>query len=115
GNTELSAIVSWDKFNSMVLANEEKIKENTDQAKFVFSHAGGRSVSTLEALTKICEDDPDYKAEIATITSIVFEPKEDYDEADSTFSLSNTTLTVLSGHKYQRSYDDFIKPLKALF
>lgn len=117
GNAELNVNVSWDKFTAMITANAEKIKKNRDKPVWVLSQAGKRTVSTLEALAQICNKDADYKEEMAKITTIIVEPKEDFLDYYSAYSLNadSTELTALSGHRMTRSASDFKKRLKELY
>jgi len=115
GNASLATKFSWDKFTAMAAANEAKLKEKDHQASFLITHAGDRTTETLISLANICEKDADYKAEIAKLTSVVVEPKADFNDAHSEFALNGSVLTISSGHYYQRSADDFTKKLKAMY
>jgi len=115
GNPALDVNVSWKDFKQMIKANKEALKSDNYKSEWVISHAGERSISTLEALSKICKEDADYKEEIANVTKIVVKPKAKFEDTKSAFSIEGTVITVESGHSMTRNLFDFIKPLKSIF
>jgi len=115
GNPELAIAFAWDDYKAMMKANTDTIKKERYKKQWVISHAGERAVASLEAMTKICQDDVDYKEEIASITSIMIKPKADLKDYDSEFNLDDTTINVTFGHLMTRRSSDFVKPIKELF
>jgi hypothetical protein len=115
GNTALEVSVDWGEYKAMVKANKEALKKDRSQTQWIFAQGGERTISTLEALAKICTDDEDYKEEITNLTKLVVIPKASYGDYKTEFSLDDTVLTATNGHRMTRSYSDFVKPLKALY
>lgn len=115
GNPTLEVQVKWDEYETMISANEAAIVSERYRSEWVISHSGVRTVTTLEALSKICKDDADYKEEIAQLTQIQVVPKEALKDTNNDFSLNDTILIVKTGHLNQRSVSDFSKKIKALY
>ncbi len=115
GNTQLVTTADWEQFNNVAESNAEKLKAKDYKGEWLISKAGERTVTSLEALEKICLKDADYKEEVAKITEIMVVPKADFDDVESEFSLEGTKLTIQTGHYMDRSFSDFTKPLKSVF
>lgn len=115
GNAELAVKVNWEQFDSMINANEQALLGHKYQNQWVLSHAGERNAAVLEAMQGICQDDADYKEALAEITAINITAKPNFSDSDSSFKLDGTVLMVESGHRMNRSADDFTKAIKALF
>ena len=115
GNTHLNVTIDWEQFNKMVADNKKVLEEKRYQKQWVLSHAGERTTSVLEALGQICNDDADYKEEIAKLTSIKVQPLPKLTDYRSSFKLDGTSIQVASGHYMTRSASDYTRPLKELF
>jgi len=115
GNSALNVNVVWDDVKGMIKANKEALKSDNYKGVWVLSHIGERTVAALEAMSKICKDDADYKEELAKVTNITVKPKAKFDDSKSAFSLDDSTITIESGHRMTRSASDFITPIKDLF
>lgn len=115
GNSNLNVEVSWNKFKSMAESNQDLLKSKGYKSQWIMNHTGERTISVLEAMSKICSADSDYKEEIALLTKIIILPKASFDDSKNKFSLEGNILTVLSGHRMSRSYSDFIEPIKSLY
>ncbi len=115
GNAALGVSVSWDNVKSMITANSDKLKSKNYQSQWVISHVSDITVSTLQALSKVCKQDADYKEEIANIKSFTVNPKMDFGDTKTEFALKANVLEVSAGHYMTRSSSDFIKSLKALY
>ena len=115
GNVTLDVSVNWTDVTAMIKANKEALQADKYAGKWVISQTGDRTVSALEAMAKICEEDEDYKEEIANVAAIIVNPKAKYSDTRNTFSINDTSITIESGHRMTRNLFDFIKPIKALF
>lgn len=115
GNAALEVNVVWDDVKGMIKENKEALKSDNYKGVWVLSHTGERTVAALEAMSKICKDDADYKEELAKITNITVKPKAKFDDSKSAFSFDETTITIESGHRMTRSASDFVTPIKNLF
>lgn len=115
GNTSLDVSVSWDDYKSMVKENADEIKSDRYKSEWVYAQGGQRTISTLEALAKICAEDEDYKEEIANLTKIVVTPKANYGDYKSEYTIDGTVITAITGHQMTRTSSDFVKRLKALY
>ena len=115
GNSALEVSVNWEKYKTMITANKENLAKDNYRSEWVIGHSGQRTVATLEAMSKICSTDEDYKEEIAQLAKIQIIPKTDFKDSKSVFSLEEKVLTVKTGHKMTRSSSDFAKSIKALY
>lgn len=115
GNAQLETNLDWDAFKSMADNNAEKLKKNNYKTEWVIGHAGERTVAVLQAMARICDEDADYKEELAKLTTISVTPKGDLEDYKSEFSVFETTFNINSGHLMTRSFTDFIDPVKAVF
>lgn len=115
GNSELAVTFEWDAYKAMIKSNKDLLKSERYKKEWVISHAGERTVATLEAMSKICNDDADYKEEIANLTKIVIKPMANLKDYRGKFELDETTLTINFGHMMTRSPGDFVSPIKELF
>jgi len=115
GNPALEVKVSWDKFKTMIKANKDALAARNYKGEWVISQTGERATAALEAFTKICKEDADYREEIAAITQIIIEPKPKFKDTESSMTMKDTVLTIESGHHMSRNLFDFIKPIKSLF
>ncbi len=114
GNAALSVNVSWDKFKTVATVNAAIVEKKNDKLEWIIGNAGERTVGVLGALEKICAD-ADYKEEIALMTQIVVDAKENYEDYKSSFVLNGTVLNVSTGYYMSRNASDFVKKLKALY
>lgn len=114
-NTQLDVSVDWEAVDAMAQQNADTIKDKGMRLEWIYTQLGDRTVSTMEALGKICNDDADYKEAIAEISSIQVHPKPQYDDYKSAFSLEDTTLTIENGWYMTRSASDFRSRLLDLF
>lgn len=115
GNAQLEVKVDWNAVDAMAEQNSEIIKSKGVRLEWVYTQLGDRTVSTMEALGKICADDADYKDAIAEISSIQVQPKAKYDDYKSAFTLQGTTLSIDNGWYMTRSASDFRTRLLNLF
>lgn len=115
GNASLDVVVAWDQVEAVIEKNAALIAEKSSKSEWVISEVGDRTSATLEALKKICDDDADYKEEIAKLTKVSVTPKEKYDDTASAFAVEGTTLNVQNGFYMSRSASDFVGPIQALF
>jgi len=115
GNDKLAVAFVWDDYKAMIKANKATIKKERYKKQWVISQAGERAVASLEALTKICQDDADYKEEIAAVSSIMIKPKAELKDYNSEFNLDDTTINITFGHMMTRRASDFVQPIKEMF
>ncbi|MBV1910027.1 MAG: hypothetical protein KUG78_12040 [Kangiellaceae bacterium] len=120
GNKTLAVTVNWDQFKTMFSSNAAELKKRNEKLVWVLSHAGQRTVASLESMAKICNDDPDYKEEIANVSVIYVDSQPKYNDYRSAFSLAeikdgSTAITIKSGHSMTRSASDFTARIKALY
>jgi hypothetical protein len=115
GNTSIEVNVVWDDVKGMIKTNKDALKSDNYKGAWVLSHTGERTVSVLEAMSKICKDDADYKEELAKVTNIVVKPKAKFSDSKNAFSFDETTINIESGHRMTRSAADFIQSIKSLF
>jgi len=115
GSAELTVTVDWNAVGQMISENTDALASDSYENVWVLGHTGERTVAVLEAMSTICNDDADYKEELANITSIVVKPKAKFDDSKSEFSIDGTEITIESGHRMTRSASDFVEPVKALF
>ncbi|GAA0685187.1 hypothetical protein GCM10009104_08420 [Marinobacterium maritimum] len=115
GNGQLEVKIDWNAVDAMAEQNSEIIKSKGMRLEWVYTQLGDRTVSTMEALGKICADDTDYKGAIAEISIIQVQPKPKYDDYKSVFSLEGTTLSIDNGWYMTRSASDFRTRLLNLF
>jgi hypothetical protein len=115
GNTSLEVNVVWDDVKGMIKTNKDALKSDNYKGVWVLSHTGERTVAALEAMSKICKDDADYKEELAKVTKVIVKPKDKFDDAKSAFSFDENTINIKSGHRMTRSASDFVTPIKDLF
>lgn len=109
GNTDLSVSYQWDEFDGFIAANNTVIAEKGDKPAFVYAYANRNLLVVLEVLGKLCGD-PDYKEELAKLTTIKVSPNAAFDNNDSSFELSENgdafSVNIIS-NAYSRSADDF--------
>ncbi len=115
GNANLKTSIAWDQIDTVANKNADKMKAKNHDLKQSYIAVGKRTVSTLEALTKICKDDADYKAEIAKVAEVKVTVKEDFSDYKSAFALEGTSINVQTGHYMARSASDFMIRLKKIF
>ena len=115
GNASLMVEVDWDGINAAIEANAAWLTEKRMDASNLINELSQRSVSTLEALAKICADDADYKAEIALLSKVSIKTKAEFSDYKSEFELAGEELVVYSGHYMTREANDFVARLKALY
>lgn len=115
GNTELTVNHNWDQFRAMADNNAEIIADKDYKMEWIIGQSAERTVATLEALAKICNDDADYKEVIAELTTVEVTPKESFEDYQSAFTLEGTTLKAETGYYMSRSASDFVDRLKALY
>lgn len=115
GNAQLAVNVDWSAVDAAAEQNADIIKEKDMRLDWVYIQLGDRTASTMEALSKICSDDADYKAAIAEISNIEVQPKPKFDDYKSAFSLDGSTLNVENGWYMTRNASDFRARLINLF
>ncbi|MCK7544946.1 hypothetical protein MLC59_12315 [Marinobacter bryozoorum] len=115
GNEALELEVKWDAYGEMITENQGKLESNKYKSQWVYGHVGDRNSAALEAMANICNSDEDYKEVIAELTQVVIEPQQDFDNAESEFSVDGSTLLITSGHQMSRQASDFERPIKSLF
>ncbi|MFT7681523.1 MAG: hypothetical protein ACI935_000990 [Moritella dasanensis] len=115
GNDDLEVNVAWDEYKDMIKANKDAITKKRYKSEWVISQGGDRTVSTLDALTKICASDADYKEEIANLNEIIVKPKADFSDTSSDFSIDDEALITNAGHYTTRKAGDFVKKIKAVY
>ena len=115
GNSDLEVNVSWDDYKDMIKSNKDAIAKKRYKSQWVISQGGDRTVSTLDALAKICAADADYKEEIANLSEIIVKPKADFSDTSSDFSIDDEVLITNAGHYATRKANDFVKKIKAVY
>ncbi len=115
GNAQLTVNVDWNAVDTTAEQNADIIKDQGMRLDWIYTQLGDRTVSTMEALSKICKDDADYKAAISNISDIHVQPKPKFDDYKSAFSLEGNTLTVENGWYMTRNASDFHARLINLF
>lgn len=66
-------------------------------------------------MMKICQDDADYKEEIAAVSSIMIKPKAELKDYNSEFNLDDTTINITFGHMMTRRASDFVNLVTEMF
>ncbi|MBA4501814.1 hypothetical protein [Marinobacterium marinum] len=115
GNAQLDVKVAWDEVDAMAADNEAIIQQKGMTLPQIYDGLGKRTQATLESLTKICQDDADYKAAIAEMTNVEVKTKPKYDDYRSAFTLNGTTLVIENGWYMTRSASDFRSRLMDLY
>jgi len=115
GNADLQVQFDWDALDTMMEAEKAKIEKRSDKNQWVIEKLAKRTANVIKSLSQICANDADYKEEIAKLTTLQITPKASYEDFKSVFTLSDTSITVETGHVMDRSAGDFEARLLALF
>jgi len=115
GNAAMTITYDWGAYDTFLNRHAGAIEAKGTTGPFVIQKTALRTINVVKALTTICDNDPDYKEEIAKLTGITVSPKSDFEDFKSEFSLSGGVITALTGHQMHRAPSDFEARLKELF
>ena len=115
GNAKLDVTMDWAALDGVAAKSAKFMTDKKVEMAYLINDLGNRTVATLESLQDICEDDADYKEEIAKIEALDMKTKPEVEDFKSEFSLDGTTLVAHHGFYMTRTSNDFTTRLKALY